>query len=242
MRRRLVLLVLACGTMAACAAPAVQSSAPSATEFSSPSSGPPISMPPDAVPDPVEPASFWAFSSGDPYETDYGSLESMLSAVDLVVVATPTGSVKGREVLGNEDGDTGYFATVFLEVEATVAGGVVEAQGRELKMETFLGAGYPWENDHSEGYARYAASLPMERALLFLTNKGKFFERGGLEPDDPGGGYDYYMLWTGCGFIRDVDGRAEPTEYAPEWLEALRGRPFDEVVAQVRELGDEAQP
>jgi hypothetical protein len=188
----------------------------------------------------VEPfgaAEFWERAvSGDPEAIDFGSLRGMISAVDVIVVATPTRMVKGRDVIGNAEGDTGFFATMFVSVDEILGGRIVEGDGKELKVELFMGAADPTQNDYQVTFARYAASLPSERAALFLTNKGKYFERHGLQADDPGGGFDYYMLASGQSYIRDVVGKAEPWSGGPSWLESLHGQSFADVVSQVTDL------
>ena len=239
MRRRLRLACfLMAGTIAGCAGVAVQSPVPTGSTVAPTatleSSTQPTSV---AVGPTLAPAEFWMRSvSGDPGAVDYGSLEDMIAAVDTVVVATPVGSVKGRDVVGNEEGDTGFHATIFVEVEEIVAGRVVEGDGLELKVEAFLGAAYPSEYDYADEYERYASSIPAERALLFLMNKGRFFERAGLDPTQAGAGYDYYFLASGQAYVREVNGLAEPWADGPEWLTRLRGEDFDEVVREVGEL------
>jgi hypothetical protein len=241
--------------VSACSGPGVASGSPPPTGFATPSgSTAPLStldaaQSPSAAtstddsggasPAPVQAfdaREFWERAvSGDPGAIDYGSLRKMISAVDVVLVARPTGIVQGRDVAGNAAGtDVGYFATVSLDVEDVVAGRIVKGDPHALKMELFMGASDPTRNDYVATFARYAASLPTERVLLFLTNKGKLFERLGLGPDDPGGGYDYYMIASGQAYVRDVGGAAEPWLAGPDWLVGLRGESFKSVVAKVK--------
>lgn len=201
----------------------------------------PTSHAANATSPPVETFSageFWARAvSGDPGVIDYGSLREMATMADVTVVATPTSIVKGRDVPGDDTGgEFGYFATVFLDVEEVVAGTIVQGDPHALKMEVFLGAGDPKRNDYTVAFVRYAASLPSERALLFLTNKGNLFKRIGLQANAPGGGYDYYMIASDQAYVRDVEGVADLGQAAPKWLADLRGDPFTDVVADVKAL------
>ena len=118
-----------------------------------------------------------------------------------------------------------------------VAGKLVEGDPQALKLEVFLGAGSPSRNDYGAAFTRYAASVPNERVLLFLTNKGRLFERMGLAADDPGAGYDYYMLARAVRLTFEMStGSLEPWPAGPDWLVDLRGDPFTSVVAKVRSL------
>jgi len=161
-------------------------------------------------------------------QASYDSLAAIGDASDLVVLGTLTGIRPGRDVEVTETKETEYQATITVRVDEVLKGRPVEAAAGALQVE-FLLAFSPGS------YDPWAKSAPIgDRVVLFLVNKGAEATRLGLAPDAPGWGVDYYTVRNGQGFVRDAGGTSQVKPDADPWLLALSGRPFDEVVSEVR--------
>ena len=99
-----------------------------------------------------------------------------------------------------------------------------------------MGEESPSRNDYGSATTRYATLVPIERVLLFRTNKGRLFERMDLAADDPGAGYDNYMHARAIKRLRSRCRRDRESTWAagPDWRGELQVDPFTSVVAKVQ--------
>ncbi len=176
---------------------------------------------------------------GDPASISYPSLVAITRDADAVVIATPGELVKGPDFT-DESGNVIYLASLRLNVERVIRGTVKTTEPGTLTLRTWLGVD-PGGYDYGAEFARLVASQPSGRGVFFLANMAALNERMGGPSDhfqaDP---YAYQIL-GGQGFLRDVGGLAEPPRLSDDaldimagtWQTALRGRSFDEVVAEI---------
>ena len=170
--------------------------------------------------------------SGEPAAVTYPSLAELKAASSAVIVGR-IASVEPGPDSEDEDGNISRKATVMIDIEDVLVGQVTEAEPGVMKLRTVVGWGTAVDANLG-GAERLDAGLPRERAILFVLNVAVYMERMGIPPDSPLSDSEAYRIVGGYGFIRDVDGVAEPPAWiTSEWPADFRGRPFDEVVEEV---------
>lgn len=205
---------------------------------------PTTSPAPPPSPEPLSPDQAWALLiPGDPAAISYPSLEAIVRAADLVVVASPTNLVKGPDFT-DEYGNVIYLVSLTLDVERVLSGSVATKEPGSLTLRTWLGVGDPGGDAYEAEFERLIDCRPSGRAVFFLANMAAENERMGGPPDHPAADPYAYQILGGQGFLRDVAGRVERPQLSEDalrrmagrWQLALQGRSFDEVVAEVAAL------
>jgi hypothetical protein len=170
--------------------------------------------------------------SGEPEAVTHDSIAAIKAASSAVVVGRISAVVAGPDFL-DEYGNVSHNATVLVDIEDVLDGEVVEAEPGRMKLRTVVSFGSR-VRPNRDLVERLVASLPRERALFFVENVSERLDRMGVPPTNPRHDPEAYRVLGGFGFIRDVDGAAEPPAWvASRWPADLRGRPFDEVVAEI---------
>jgi hypothetical protein len=155
----------------------------------------------------------WADTVVDALELEhYASLAEMTHGSDAVVLGRVASVAAGRAF--GEAGSALHYAAVTLAVDETVAGSLPGEHATQLTLEVPLFAG-PGQLDGLR------STLPTGEGLFFLRNKG-------------GEEADFYRLVVMRGVIVNRDGSAEVAPGDGDFLDALGGTRFDEVVDQVR--------
>jgi len=176
---------------------------------------------------------FWASLGLEAAGPRYGSLTEIGAASDAVVVGRVTGvrfSYEQRD-LGAEAagqprvGASVYYGEITLAVEDVLAGTLLEPG--VVRLMVILGS--------PDMVGDLQELLPPGRALLFLVDPVRLFgDLGdpGLREAEKG---KYLLTNVDQSVVIEVGGRVAPPPYEPSaFLVALTGRPFDEVVAEVR--------
>lgn len=226
--------------LAACAATAPSPSPDAATAVEpSPASEPATTVGPSPTPTPTLSLAerFWAdFSGGEVQGPRYGSLAEIGAASDAIVVGRVTGVLfsyeqrdLGAEAAGQpRDGASVYYGEIAIAVEDVLAGTLLEPG--VVRLNVVLGS--PNE------VGGLQELLPPGRALLFLydpllgprRDKFDLFEPGLAESLNG----QYILTNPGQSVVIEVDGRVAPPDSSDPFPVALTGRPFDEVVEEVR--------
>jgi hypothetical protein len=155
----------------------------------------------------------WADTVVDALELEqYASLTEMARGSDAVVLGRVASVAAGRALGGA--GSALHYAAVTLTVDETVVGSLPGEHATQLTLEVPLFAG-PGQLDALQ------ATLPTGESLFFLRNKG-------------GHEADFYRLVVMRGVIVNREGFAEVAPGDGDFLDALGGTPFDEVVDRVR--------
>lgn len=188
-----------------------------------------------AVPqEPYDEAEFWDRFGGTEMQSSFASMADIIEASDVVVVATVAGVAEGRRIPVPETGETQYMATMTLTVDEVVRGTIQAPAGApgSIQIEALISFNPP-----GSLLDALAQSAPRKsQALLFLGNRTADVLRHGLPKNHPAAADDQYFLLTGIeGYVRNVNGLAVISREADvDWLDALEGRPFAEVVAMSR--------
>jgi len=191
---------------------------------------------PAPTPEELSADQFWAsLFDGDPDFAAYPSLESLAGDATAVVVAAIT-SVDEGPSFTDEYKNVQFRAVASLDVQEVLVGKVNALVPGTTSVLITLGvqfAGHepdPWQ----ARLASLKASLPHERAILFLIDEATFWSLGKAPTPATAPDPMHYLVFASNGFIRDDNGVARPstlTETA--WTNAIDGQPFDDVVAEV---------
>lgn len=227
--------LLACSSMPAASGPASASSSPREGRPSEKIGAVSASASPDASETAVTDRSFsedefWSRVSAGEHQQRYPALDDLVQASDLIVVGTVESLEPGRDRKIVETGEVEYNATAKVAISDVLKGTPksTAASAGVVNVEFLLG--------FQPGLLTpFAKSLPRDRVLLFLRNKGEEARSLGATPDAPGAGTHYYFVRGLQGVIRDRNGSGSvlPDE-SGDWLNDLDGRPFTEVVEEVR--------
>jgi hypothetical protein len=188
-----------------------------------------------AVPqEPYDEAEFWDRFGGTEMQSSFKSMDDIVAASDVVVIATVQGVAKGRTIPVPETGETEYMATMTLRIDDVVRGSVNSPTDKPgtMQVETLLSFSPP-----GTLLDAMIQSAPKGRqVLLFLGNRTADVLRHGLPKTHPAAADDQYFLLTGIeGYVRNVDGvSAVSREADVDWLRALEGRPFTDAAAASR--------
>jgi hypothetical protein len=205
---------------------------------------PTTSPAPPPSPEPLSPDQAWALLiPGDPAAISYPSLEAIVRAADLVVVGR-LGNLAYGPTNADEYGVIGYMTSLSVEVDRVLLGAPRSRVPGTVTLWVVLGLG-DRSYDYRPEFERLSAAISRgERAIFFLVNMAEKASRNGFPLDDPQADPYAYQILGGQGFLRDVAGRVEPPQLSEDalgrmagrWQLALRGRPFDEVVAEIAAL------
>jgi hypothetical protein len=155
----------------------------------------------------------WADTVVDALELEhYATLADMTRGADAVVLGRVASVAAGRAF--GEAGSALHYAAVTLTVDEAVAGSLPGEHETQLTLEVPMFGG-PGQLD------ALGSTLPTAESLFFLRNKG-------------GEEADLYRLVVMRGVVVNRDGIAEVAPGDDDFLDALGGTPFDEVVDQVR--------
>jgi hypothetical protein len=161
-------------------------------------------------------------------------MAEIVEASDVVVVATVRDVSEGRKIPVPETGETEYMATMTLSVDEVVRGTVHPPVGGSglIQVEALVSFTPP-----GSLLGALVESAPRKsQVLLFLGNRAADAARHGLPKNHPAAADDQYFLLTGIeGYVRNVSGLSVVSREADvDWLRALDGRPFAEVLASSR--------
>ena len=159
----------------------------------------------------------------------YKSLGTMTKSSDVAMVGTVEAVESGR-TFGDAENGFAYYATMKVRVDEVLHGTPILHDG-VAKVEVFLGD----DNDYSE----LSATLPGERALFFLRDKGLEAAALGLPESAQAEQSGLYRWVSSQGLLVSSNGRIATPLYPDEhgFPTALRGRPFDDVRAEARQHG-----
>ncbi len=149
----------------------------------------------------------------------------MTRQADAVVVGQVTAvrqDLARYQSLGDLQGAT--WATLTFSIEQVVKGSVNEAAPKEMNLAIFMA--------DARQYERFATAPPAGRVMVFVANErldADRFKQPHL-PDDA----LYYVLLDDQSVFREVGGVAVPAVDSGGFLTALKGEPFDQVIAQVK--------
>jgi hypothetical protein len=170
---------------------------------------------------------------GEPEAITYDSVAGIKADASAVIVGR-IGSVSAGPDFQDQYGNTTHLATIMIDIEEVLKGPVVEADPGRLKLWTVAGVG-TGEFPNEGGAERLASALPRERAVFFTVNMAELVEQLGGPADVPQADPEAYEVLGGNGFIREVDGAAEPPAWVSAgWPAEFRGRRFDEVVDEIK--------
>jgi hypothetical protein len=159
---------------------------------------------------------FWSHFYLNAVSENFESVVDMMKSSDVVVVGRLGPLEESRSwVAATELGPEGvaFYAMSSVSVERVVHGNYDPSAPGVLDLEVFVPVPSKFEE--------FRESQPKERTLLFLFRKD--------ELDAP----VYGIVSVNRGYIRDL-GRAEPPVGADdEWLLAVRGGTFDDLVRQL---------
>jgi hypothetical protein len=160
---------------------------------------------------------------------EFSSLREMALSADLVVIGKFSDVKKGREWVANpayvndpvfKEAAMARFADAPIAIEEVIGVPRVPFAGPAVPLELFLPG--------PDLVEKLKATLPQERAIFFLRNKGP--------KDDP---HRYRLTNDYQGILRDIDGRVavmDPT--AGHFLEHLDGTDFSSLVKDLHSILD----
>ncbi|MDA8237358.1 MAG: hypothetical protein M0T75_05665 [Chloroflexi bacterium] len=188
----------------------------------------------------LSPEDFWtALVPGDPAAVSYSSMEAILADADAVVLAS-LGNLTRGPAYADKYGNVSYWGVLTLEVDRVLHGSLDTKTPGTVALLVFLGVGGATDT-YDDRLAQLMAAKPAERGIFFLSNMAEWVRRSGGATDLPEADPHLCEVLGGQGFLRDVGGLVEPPHLSPDqlatmagrWQEALRGRPFAEVVSAI---------
>ncbi|WP_126688203.1 hypothetical protein [Nocardioides ferulae] len=201
-------------------------------------------------PDPALPASVsadagarvWsqiAFGQGALWNETFNALTPMVRSADVTVLGTVTEAGPGRELVSEEDGEKLVDVEVFMQVKAdeVLAGNIADGTGHV----TVVFGPYDEATMAATPWADYVG----EQAVFVLRRSGTAVRGpGGVQPANPDLlALNVYTVVYAPGIL-DADSRGHTR--APWWAEdggwpqALEGRPFGDLIADIRSAGKRA--
>ena len=170
----------------------------------------------------------WSDSVVDADEVEqYASLAEMTRSADAVVRGRVVAVAPGR-VFGDAAGDPLHYAAATVRVEELLAGTLPGPDGRQLTLEIPLFDG-PGELD------RLGAALPGAESIFFLRNKGESARLARQDAATVRVESAYHRLVVFLAVVVNEGGRAAVIPGDGDFLDALDGAPFADVVREVRE-------
>ena len=166
-----------------------------------------------------------AVVDGDEIET-YASLDEMTRAADAVVRGQVVSVAPGR-VFGSSPADALHYAAATVRVDELLAGDLPADQSRELTLEIPL-------FDGREDLAAMQAAAPWNESVFFLRNKGESARAAGRSPADQRAEAGFYRLVIFRGVIVNDAGRATVVPGDGDFLDALSGERFADILERLR--------
>lgn len=155
----------------------------------------------------------------------YKSLDGMRVGAEVVVLGTITDVDSSREFGGVSDAEPVRLAALTVNVEEVLSGRLASNEASILLEVTLPGA---------RSISELTSLMPRERAVFFLRNKGTEVSGWGWPPDRIEAERPFYRLASSQGLLREFDNVVRPPEGAEDdFLAALAGRPFGDVVQEV---------
>lgn len=171
----------------------------------------------------LDTAGFWASVYLEANEAEhYDSLPQMRDAADAVVLGSITEVTLGR-VFAFPPADTVQYVTAVVQVDRVLSGQVQRDSSGHVLLEVML---------PTPGLANdVIASTPRNQSIFFLRHKATELANLGAPADVVAADELFYRLVTLRAVVWTDSGKAavHPGE-VPDFLTALGGRPFDEVV------------
>jgi len=174
----------------------------------------------------VATASNWAAVGADAVEAEhFASLGEITRSADAVVRGRVVAIDRGR-AFGAPDSAL-HYAAATVRVDEVLAGSLPMRHAAELTLEIPL-------FDGPESLGAMQAGLPWAESLFFLRNKGASARAAGLPLASRRADEGFYRLVTFRSVIVNDGGGAEVVPGDGDFLDALAGRRFDQIVARVR--------
>lgn len=169
---------------------------------------------------------FWRLLAFEGVEAEhYKSLDGMRVGAEVVVLGTITDVDSSREFGGVSDAEPVRLAALTVNVEEVLSGRLASNEASILLEVTLPGA---------RSISELTSLMPRERAVFFLRNKGTEVSGWGWPPDRIEAERPFYRLASSQGLLREFDNVVRPPEGAEDdFLAALAGRPFGDVVQEV---------
>lgn len=171
---------------------------------------------------------FWSQLEVNAIEQPYGSLAELVHASDAVVLGRITAVRPGRVVDdGGQPRELVYFAAVIVEVERVIAG---TFSGDQMTIDFLI--------SRPEDVTTLAAKLPPEPTVFFVKDLSAMPSASGAPGELESNLVGHYFLTIQSAVLRDDGGvvRLRPHVFN-DFIAPLAGRPFNEVVAEIGELG-----
>jgi hypothetical protein len=163
-----------------------------------------------------------ASTEGEPLPA---TLDQMVGSADAVVRGRIVAVVPGRVFGSRTDGPL-HYASATLEIDDVVAGAPAPAHRSSLTLEIPL----------FDGPSSITDLPAWGESVFLLRNKGTSARQAGLSRARIAAESPYYRLLTFTALVVNDDGIALTAD-DPGPLAALSGRPFEEVVADIRGVG-----
>lgn len=157
------------------------------------------------------------------------SLDEVAGSADVAVRGRVVDVVPGR-VFGDPATSALHYAAATVRVEELVAGALPRLHAEELTLEIPL-------FDGPGSIAELQASLPWAESIFFLRSKAASARAAGLPLELRLAEAGFYRLVVFGAAIENRSGFAAVADEEADFLAGLGGRPFDEVLDQVRAAG-----
>ncbi len=172
-------------------------------------------------------ASAWSSAVAEAAELEhFGSLPEMTRSADAVVRGTVMAVAAGR-AFGGASGNAFHYAAATLRVDEVIAGELPERHAAELTLELPL-------FDGPDSIAAMQTALPEVEGIFFLRNKGASAWAAGMSPAEQLSEAEFYRLVVLSGVVLNDAGQAALPPGDSEFLAALSGLPFDDVIRRAR--------
>lgn len=233
---RLVLVwIIVVALLSGCVAAGAPATEPgSVTSHPTPSIGDQATLAP--TPAKLSPDQLWAsLFDGDPDFAAYPSIRALVSDATAVVVARME-SISEAPPYRDRYGNLMFRAAAALDVEATLHGSVNARSPGVVSVQVVLGDQFAGHEPDAWGalLASLQTSVVKERAILFLIDEETDWERANAQENPTAPDPRLYLMFASNGFIRDDNGVARTSILTTKaWTDAIDGRPFEEVVAEV---------
>lgn len=172
---------------------------------------------------------FWTAAYVRALEVEhYETTAALIEAADAVVVGRIADAVPGR-VFGDPSEAAAFYVSATLQIDEVLRGDLSE--GTAVTLELLV--------PREEEMPGMVASVPTERTIFFLRNKGAEARTLGLPVDVQAAEAPFYRLVMLTSYLREFDGAVHVglgTE--DEFLLALEGKNFDALVDQLRTSSD----
>jgi hypothetical protein len=177
---------------------------------------------------------FWELlhAEGAQYQW-FESLEDMSAASSVVIVGRIVSVTDGRVFNPEpEYGERGkvYYLAATVEVESVLHGSLARAGARSITVELFA--------PNVAAIPLIKESTPSETSIFFLLNKAVHPATAGLSRQDRASEAQYYEIMGEQAHLEDVSDKVSVSSAIgpDEFPQGLAGRPFADLVAEIRAL------